>query len=77
MKLNAVLIVLSFLGTQKLWADELPKDTIKVVDVSEVVVIGTPKENRKRLELPPAVTLLSQHDIHSKPVNSIHCRSSL
>ena len=77
MKLNAVLIVLSFLGTQKLWADELPKDTIKVVDVEEVVVIGTPKENRKMRELPSAVTLLSQKDMQANQVNSIHSLNAL
>lgn len=46
-------------------------DTLKVVDVEEVLVIAAPKENRKLRELPNAVTLLSQQDLQSAQVNSI------
>lgn len=50
-------------------ADEA--DTLKVVDVEEVLVIAAPKENRKLREQPVAVTLLSQQDIQNSQVNSI------
>lgn len=46
-------------------------DTLKVVDVEEVLVIAAPKENRKLRELPAAVTLLSQQDMQAAQVNSI------
>lgn len=46
-------------------------DTLKIVDVEEVVVIAAPKENRKLRELPAAVTLLSQKDMQAAQVNSI------
>lgn len=38
----------------------LPKDTTKVIDIEEVVVIASPKETGKLRELPTAVSLLSQ-----------------
>ena len=77
MKKTTTLVVLAFLSVGMLWADELPKDTIKVIDVEEVVVIGTPKENRKMRELPSAVTLLSQKDMQANQVNSIHSLNAL
>lgn len=46
-------------------------DTLKVVDIEEVLVIAAPKENRKLRELPNAVTLLSQQDMQAAQINSI------
>lgn len=46
-------------------------DTLKVVDVEEILVIAAPKENRKLREQPTAVTLLSQQDMQAAQVNSI------
>lgn len=46
-------------------------DTLKVVDVEEVVVIGTPKETRKLRELPHSVSLLSQQDMQAAHISSI------
>lgn len=46
-------------------------DTLKVVDVEEILVIAAPKENRKLREQPTAVTLLSQQDMQATQVNSI------
>ena len=45
----------------------LPKDTTKVIDIEEVVVIASPKETGKLRELPTAVSLLSQKDMQAKP----------
>lgn len=50
-------------------ADEA--DTLKVTDIEEVVVIATPKENRKLREQPAAVTLLSQQEMQDAQVRDI------
>lgn len=46
------MIALTLLTTGTTWAEDFPKDSLKVVDIEEVVVIATPKENRKLRELP-------------------------
>ena len=46
MKRNCILMALTFLTTGNIWAEEIPKDTIKVVDVEEILIIASPKENR-------------------------------
>ena len=61
MKKNSILIALALFSASGTWAEELPKDTLKVIDVEEIVVIAAPKENRKLREQPTAVTMLSQH----------------
>lgn len=66
-----ILIALTFLSIGTAWAEELPKDTMKVVDIEEVVVIAAPKENRKLRELPAAVTLLSHQDMLVNQVKSV------
>jgi outer membrane receptor protein involved in Fe transport len=72
MKRNRIFIALSLLTlTGNLRADKLIKDTIRVVDVEEVIVIATPKENRKLRELPTAVTSVSQQDMQANQVASI------
>lgn len=45
------MIALALLMTGTTWAEDFPKDSLKVVDIEEVVVIATPKENRKLREL--------------------------
>lgn len=77
MKRNSIFIALSLLTTGTAWADDLPKDSLKVVDVEEVVVIASPKENRKLRELPTAVTLLSQQDMQANQVTSVKSLSGL
>ena len=52
------MIALTLLTTGTTWAEDFPKDSLKVVDIEEVVVIATPKENRKLRELPAATTVL-------------------
>lgn len=62
-------LALAILSIGNAWASEV--DTLKVVDIEEVLVIATPKENRKLRELPNAVTLLSQQDMQAAQINSI------
>lgn len=52
-------------------ADDVEKDTIKVVDVEEILIIATPKENRKLRELPIAASLLSQESMRANHVASM------
>ena len=66
-----ILIALTLLTTGPAWGEDLPKDSLKVVDIEEVVVIATPKENKKLRELPAATTVLSQKDMQANQVNSV------
>ncbi len=77
MKKATILFLFILLNISVLCADGAPKDSIKMVDVEETLVIGTPKENRKMRELPSAVTLLSQKDMQANQVKSIHSLSTL
>ena len=77
MKKNSILIALALFSASRTWAGELPKDTLKVIDVEEIVVIAAPKENRKLRELPTAVTMLSQQDMQANQVNSIKSLTAL
>lgn len=65
------MIALALLTTGTTWAGNVERDTLKVVDIEEVVVIATPKENRKLRELPVATTLLSQKDMQANQVQSV------
>lgn len=65
------MIAIALLMTGTAWAEDLPKDSLKVVDIEEVVVIATPKENRKLRELPVATTVLSQIDMQANQVHSV------
>lgn len=62
-------LAMTFLAAGNALAEEV--DTLKVVDVEEVLVIAAPKENKKLREQPAAVTLLSQQDLQNAQVNSI------
>lgn len=66
-----------FLSAGTAWGEEWPKDSLKVVDMEEVVVIATPKENRKLRELPMAATVLSQDNIRANQVNSVKNLTSI
>ena len=69
-KLITLTLSLLFI-VNNLIAEEIPRDTLRVIDVEEIVVIATPKEHRKLRELPAAVTLLSQKDMQANQVNSM------
>ena len=71
MKTKNIMIALTLLPTGTAWAEDFPKDSLKVVDIEEVVVIATPIENRKLRELPVATTLLSQKDMQANQVHSV------
>lgn len=49
----------------------LPKDTLKVVDIEEVVVVATPKENSRLRQQPLSSTSFSQTDMRSQSVTSV------
>ncbi len=68
-KHRIITLILTLLTAGNVLAEDL--DTLKVVDVEEILVIAAPKENRKLRELPTAVTLLSQQDMQAAQVNSI------
>lgn len=71
MKKKNILIALTLLTTGTAWGEDIPKDSLKVVDIEEVVVIATPKENRKLRELPVAATVLSQENMRANQINSV------
>ena len=71
MKTKNIMIALTLLTTGTAWAEDFPKDSLKIVDIEEVVVIATPKENRKLRELPVAATVLSQDNMRANQVNSV------
>lgn len=68
-------LILTLLATGNVLAEEV--DTLKVVDVEEILVIAAPKENRKLREQPTAVTLLSQQDMQAAQVSSIKSLTGL
>lgn len=65
------MMALALLTAGNAGAEELTKDSLKVVDMEEVVVIANPKENRKLRELPVAATILSQENLRANQVNSV------
>ena len=66
----AALLLLLF--TFPAWADNsAPKDTTKVVDIEEIVVIASPKENTKLRQLPTSVSLISKHDMQAQQITSL------
>ena len=71
MKRKNFMIALTLLTTGTAWAEDFPKDSLKIVDIEEVVVIATPKENRKLRDLPVAATVLSQDNMRANQVNSV------
>lgn len=57
--------------------DTLPKDTTKVVDVEEIVVIASPKENTKMRQLPASVSLLSRQMLEAAHVEALRDASAM
>lgn len=74
-RVKIILSALTLLLAGRLAADEA--DTLKIVDVEEVLVIAAPKENRKLREQPAAVSLLSQQALQAAQVGSIKGLTSL
>ncbi|MBQ8889272.1 MAG: TonB-dependent receptor [Bacteroidaceae bacterium] len=48
-----------------------PKDTLKVVDIEEVVIVASPKETGKLRQLPASVSLISQKDMQANRISSL------
>ncbi len=49
----------------------IPKDTTAVLDIEEVVVIASPKENTKLRQMPVSSSLISQRDMQQYRINSL------
>ncbi|MEG1660517.1 MAG: TonB-dependent receptor [Bacteroides sp.] len=77
MKKNNLLIALTLISSGTAWAENLPKDTLKVIDIEEVVVIASPKETRKLRQQPAAVSLLSQKEMQANQVTSLKSLTSV
>ena len=79
MKKKLLLATTCFLSATALAEDinTLPKDTTKVIDIEEVVVIASPKETGKLRELPNAVSLISQKDIQINQITTLKNVSAL
>ncbi len=58
-------------------AHTISEDTMKVVDIEEVVIIASPKENSKLRQLPTAVSLLSLKDMQTHRITSLKNASSV
>ena len=62
-----------WLGANSTFADRvvaLPNDSSRVVDIEEVVVIGSPKENAKLRQMPLASSLISKKDMQDNQISS-------
>lgn len=57
--------------------DMIPTDTTKVIDIEEVVVIATPKENSRLRQQALSSTSFSQDELRNKTVGSVKSLSGL
>ncbi|KAA6334171.1 Pesticin receptor [termite gut metagenome] len=55
----------------KLPVDSLQQDTVRTIDVEEIVVFGDPKVNKNLREQPLSVTILSQENIRDDGITSM------
>ena len=58
-------------------AIDAPADTTRVIDIEEVVVIATPKENNRLRQQPISATSFSQEDMRNNSVTSVKSLSGL
>lgn len=79
MKTRLILTTLTLAATASASAIEpsTPHDTLRVVDIEEVVVIATPKENTRLRQQALSATSLSQADIQSQQITSVKSLSGL
>ena len=71
--LSAVLTVLTACATVA--AEEA--DTLKTIDMDELVIVATPKENKELRELPIASTKLTQQELRARQVTGIKSLTSV
>lgn len=72
-----VLVLLALGAAESVRGEEVPTDTTKVVDIEEVVIIATPKENSRLRQQALSATSLSQADMRSNAVRSVKSLSAL
>lgn len=82
MKRHASLLMLTTVASVALATTEtgyvqIPKDTTKVIDIEEVVVIATPKENNRLRQQALSSTSFSQNEMRNNAVTSIKSISGL
>ena len=58
-------------------AIDAPADTTRVIDIEEIVVIATPKENNRLRQQPISATSFSQGDMRNNSVTSVKSLSGL
>jgi outer membrane receptor protein involved in Fe transport len=77
MKIRKNLFLLLTVTASTAWAGptvpptDTQKDTMKVVDIEEVTVYASPKENRKLRQQPLSVSLLSKRDLQTNRITSM------
>jgi outer membrane receptor protein involved in Fe transport len=77
MNIRKSVLLLLVLTANISWADNnvpptnSPKDTMKVIDIEEVTVYASPKENRKLRQQPLSVSLLSKNDLQTNRIISM------
>lgn len=73
-KNKIILFAIAILTSVNIYADGISKedtDSLRIVDIEEVVVIATPKENKKLRELPSSVSLLSSKEMSYNKVHTV------
>ncbi len=71
-------LLITTLLTIPFYAEEInPKDTTSVIDIEEIVVIASPKENAKLRQTPVAASMLSKKEIQQYQINSLKGVSNL
>ena len=71
MKTKIALLTLLFACPLATIADETVTDTLRTIDMDDIIIIAQPKENRGLRELPTAVSRLTQLDMRSKQITGI------
>ena len=73
----AFLTSLLLLATTSLKADELPADSLKAINMDEIVIIASPKVNNSLRDMPTATTQLSQLAMRTNQVTSLKSLNAL
>lgn len=77
MNIKQILFLLFAITANMAWADNVvppsdnAKDTLKVIDIEEVTVYASPKENRKLRQQPLSVSLFAKQDLQNNRIISM------